>query len=307
MSALARFDEAQSLLKEVISAARNGTNNSNSGEAYGMLGILQQRRGDEQSAIQSWKESAKSQGRRDSGTGFFDWLVVKSLARDVSVTDVEEQVRRFVKMPGADRLAGSSTSMGASLIPKEFAASIGRDAFRSPRGQEYARKILFRELPFTEHVAAPICVLIYEGERQGAFSGNLSFEQDELAWQTARAAYQAFVVDGKLGKSQALQLALAWKGFSNFLGWNGLAPSLPPDLRGKLAYIMAHRYLRLEKPDDAKMFFQAAARDAPKDSLPRRLAQQDLDLLTTGQGRLRLTNDAGGHVQLLAKGRESRR
>lgn len=87
-------------------------------------------------------------------------------------------------------------------------------------------------------------------------------------------------MDGKIGKSQSLQLLLAWKGISNFLGWGGVAPSLQPGLRGKLAYIMGHRYLRLGKPDDAKTFFQTAIGDAPKDSPLRQLSQQDLDSLT---------------------------
>ena len=60
LSALARFDEAEALLKRMIAAVRPEDADSSLVSAYGMLGVLRQHRGDEQGAIESWKEGAKT-------------------------------------------------------------------------------------------------------------------------------------------------------------------------------------------------------------------------------------------------------
>ncbi len=55
-------------------------------------------------------------------------------------------------------------------------------------------------------------------------------------------------------------------------GLGGLAPTLPPRIRGPLAYILGHRYLGMGKQD-------TAAADGPPDSPLRRLAQTQTDRL----------------------------
>ena len=59
-----------------------------------------------------------------------------------------------------------------------------------------------------------------------------------------------------------LQLALSWKGTTNFLGWGGLAPKLEPSLRGPIALVLGHQYRRLNKPADSLAAFKIAAADA---------------------------------------------
>jgi len=67
---------------------------------------------------------------------------------------------------------------------------------------------------------------------------------------------------GELSKPQMLQLALSWKGTTNFLGWGGLAPKLEPSLRGPIALVLGHQYRRLNKPADSLAAFKIAAADA---------------------------------------------
>ena len=216
-----------------------------------------------------------------AGSHFVDLLVVMSLAGEVSDRDAEELMQAAGNVTGGDRLMGASANrLGLSVISKEFVAAVVRDAFRTPRGREYARKILFHELPLTEHVAAPFELLVNEGLVQGAFPQDPSPEQAEIAWQAACEVYQGVARTGKIENSQLLQLVLAWKGVTNLFGWAGVAPSLEPGFRGKLAYIMGHRYLKLGKSDDAKALFRTAVADAPKGSPLARLAQADLDLLS---------------------------
>jgi hypothetical protein len=76
-----------------------------------------------------------------------------------------------------------------------------------------------------------------------------------------------------------VQMAFAWKGTTNFLGWGGLAPSLDPGLRGPLAYVLGHRYQRLGRTESVAEFFRTAQRDAAAGSVLSKLAQAELKRL----------------------------
>lgn len=84
---------------------------------------------------------------------------------------------------------------------------------------------------------------------------------------------------GTLNDAQVLQVALTWKGTTNFLGWAGVKGSLEPALRGPLAYVAGHRYLRLNRPTDAVTFFRTARQDSSPGSALHRLAQAELERL----------------------------
>ena len=80
----------------------------------------------------------------------------------------------------------------------------------------------------------------------------------------------------RLSKSQLFQLALAWKGTTNLLGWGGLSSKLKPELRGPAAYLLGLRYLKLNKPTEAAGMFETAATDAPIGSPLKKLAEAEL-------------------------------
>jgi tetratricopeptide (TPR) repeat protein len=154
-----------------------------------------------------------------------------------------------------------------------------REMWLTPRGREQARRIGLRELPFNEYVLVPVQLTAVEIAHQGAMPGDLSAENEQILWELFTSAFAAYST-GKLTAQQVLQLALAWKGTTNLLGWAGVAPALEPDLRSRAAYVMGHRFLRLNRPKDAADFFRKALEDAPADSPVARLAQAELDRLT---------------------------
>ena len=98
-------------------------------------------------------------------------------------------------------------------------------------------------------------------------------------WELGLNGFVAVTDEGTVSQTQMIQLALAWKGITNFLGWAGVAPNLQPNLRGPIAYVMGHRYLRLGQPKDASMFFNTALTDAPNGSPLATMAQAELDRL----------------------------
>ena len=77
-------------------------------------------------------------------------------------------------------------------------------------------------------------------------------------------------------KIQMFPLALAWKGNAGSLGWGALAPVVPPEARGPLAYAMGLRFVKLNKLADAKSLFRAAIADVPANSPLARLATVEL-------------------------------
>ena len=120
-------------------------------------------------------------------------------------------------------------------------------------------------------------VLGAEYVRQIAMPANVTTDQEQIAWTMGERFYQAYMAE-KLSGGQLLGLMLTWKGTTEFLGWGTVAPSLDPALRGPLAYVLGHRYeLRLKQPAAALRFFETAQRDAPANSMLKRLAETEAE------------------------------
>jgi serine/threonine protein kinase len=127
---------------------------------------------------------------------------------------------------------------------------------------------------------------------QRPFQGNQRMLQDAFLWDAAERCYQMFG-DRDLRALAPLR-AMIWKGFPQ--PWSVVSPSIPPTLRPPVAYLFAHRYLLLGNPSQAEKFLNdtlAALKDAPDERL-RHLAQTDLALLKSNQGRLIVESSSNG-------------
>jgi hypothetical protein len=159
-----------------------------------------------------------------------------------------------------------------------------RGAWRTPNGKDCARRIAFLDAAPAEYSLLPAVAGMAERMRQDALGGTTSPEQDEVVWQATRTCFD-FMQKGKLSQAHLLQLAFAWKGQTGFVGWGGAAAKLDPALRGPLAYVLGHRYLRLKSADqkvrraDALTFFRTAQKDALPGSPLQRLALQEVKRL----------------------------
>src|SRR6202007_1871471 len=160
----------------------------------------------------------------------------------------------------------------------EVPPAVIRNAFRSPRAVALARQTAFNTLPFPDFARGLVRLVMQEYIQDQAFGTDLSTDQDELTWRLTGDSLSLYA-EGKVGNVQMLQLALTWKGVTGFLGWASVAPKLPPEVRGPLAYVFGFRLLRRNQPADAEAMFRTAVADAPADSPLRRLAQAELDRL----------------------------
>jgi tetratricopeptide (TPR) repeat protein len=151
-----------------------------------------------------------------------------------------------------------------------------RGMWRTPAGKEWARQIVFLDLPPGKFEYTPVLAGVTEKLRQDAFGGETTAEQDQVIVDAARNCLDRFF-EKKLSHPQVFQLALTWKGKTGAFGWAGVAPQLDPGLRGPLAYVFGHLYQRRQGARaDVLMFFRTALKDAAAGSVLQRVAQREV-------------------------------
>lgn len=248
-------------------------------------GCLRERHGDAAGARAAWQmglypdwlmargpaepdQAWRRLGQAD-GTEVINGLVLAGLTGDLSDADAEQLLAALLARSTNE--ANALNKEGQLLPP-----AILRDMWRSQRGRDSARAIAILSLPYADYLQRPLFLMEAELIRQKAMSGTTTQEQDDLIWKLIVDGNAAHARD-KLAAPQLLALLLTWKGTTGITGWASLKGSLEPELRGPLAYVLGHRYLRLNKPTEAEDFFRTALKDAPAKSLLQRLAQAELD------------------------------
>ncbi len=272
-----------------------------------MLGLLLEDRGHTAAALEIWRESYR-RGRvlfdgkaKNYDTSVILVLLLGSLSGELLEADANE----FVRLVSAGDSGGSLVSMATSLVTPQSIAEGMREMWRTPRGKLAARDFAFELIPLRERTRLPVVLLGQTFFRQKAFESVLTDEQDQVLWDFVSEGHAGVLERGTLKASQLMQLALTWKGTTNFVGWGGVAPSLPPELRAKAAWMFGHRFLRLGKPAEAKQFFETARKDAPLDSVLAKIVKQDLELLQQDRARLLVTSNVRDAVVTVRRGTET--
>ncbi|HUU43552.1 MAG TPA: tetratricopeptide repeat protein, partial [Planctomycetota bacterium] len=254
--------------------------------AYLMQGFLRERRGDAEGALESWRAGyalGRPGGRKGSpfttlhvpayGQDYLQFVMVGSLAERLTEEDVKGVLDETLGAGGQGALPPVlAERMTETLAPVMCAM------WRTPRGREYARQIMFREVPFVDAIRLPGVLMVTDYLKRYAFDDKVSEDQDRLLVKLGEDVWDE-VRGRRLGKTGLMCMFFAWKGTTGFLGWGGVKDRLSPALRGPAAWVLGHRYLRLGRPDDAVTFFTTAAELAPPDSTLRRLAADALKRL----------------------------
>jgi tetratricopeptide (TPR) repeat protein len=289
-----RWTEAEQDLDELFRQVPAGQMEYRQFSAACLLrGCLRERRGDQAGALDSWRQglyrnwAAASQavapagtapsevlelGRSTDSQGVMNALILASLCDDLSDAEAETVLARYLAAVAGD------SPVAAVKAAYPIPPAVLRGMWQSPRGREWARRFAYLDLSFADYLRVPGLLFLAEAVREEGLPASVSPDQDALVWKTCEDTFAA-ILGGKLTKTQLVQLLLTWKGTMDFFGWRSLAPTLAPALRGPVAYVVGHRYLRLERPRDAATLFQTALADAPPDSPLHRLAQAELDRL----------------------------
>jgi serine/threonine protein kinase/tetratricopeptide (TPR) repeat protein len=247
-----------------------------------MKGFIREKRGDRAGALAVWKASTFRAWQETSGDSDRSrWIDVSTgVLIDMAMCawtgqgDAAEFARKFENYL---RIFGRNAMIAEIARQFKFPPKALRDICNSPRGRDVLRKYVFQEQSLHDYLFHPMFLIGVAVVRSSAMPA-MTVAEEDIVWKLCDdgfALYQA----GKLPRSRMLQLALAWKGTSGFLGWGSVSSVLPPNVRGPTAYVLGFRFEKLGKKADARTFFQTARRLAPADSALAKLAQVQLDRL----------------------------
>jgi tetratricopeptide (TPR) repeat protein len=163
-----------------------------------------------------------------------------------------------------------------SYLPKEKQEAILTRMWQEPPGRACARAIALRQVSFVDYYRLQLVTGAIEGMRQFALP---EAKYDALLWQLASDLYNGYV-DGRLTEKECLMLAATMVGQKPF--WYLVQGSLGkiPGVRARMAFVLAHSYLRRGDRETARTFLQIAYDEAQEDYL-RTWARQQLDELKT--------------------------
>jgi hypothetical protein len=231
--------------------------------------------------LKNWKAApgkpvdTYDEARSPSGMAMLHNWIMSSMLGELSDADAEQLLAGLLTFAGKDN----------PVFNKLMRPTVLRAAWRTPRARELARHVALRDLPFSDIARYPLYVGWIEFVHEVCFNAAapLSAEQDELLWNMSEEIYTAYR-EGALTDRYFLPFGaiVAGNPHAPGMGWREVAILLEkrPRLRGSLAYIFGHRYVKKADPKTALMFFKAAAADAvrePAHPLLQRLAQTELE------------------------------
>ncbi len=191
-------------------------------------GMLRERRGDVVGSLEAWREGLSSVDFSElaskNGSVVVAAMIMGSLSGEMTEQQAENLSTQLIAAFSSGTLIG--TMKDFVRVPP----AILQKMWRTPRGREAARQIAFRQVSMADHVRLPALLLAVELAHQGAFGGRWNGEQEQVVWESMDASLERYL-QGSLSAPQITSLGMSWKGVTNFLGWGGVANSLPPDFR----------------------------------------------------------------------------
>jgi tetratricopeptide (TPR) repeat protein len=244
-----------------------------------MRGFLHVRAGDDAAASAIWRRGAYHEWSKDlqskprlTGMGATSALLLAALIKELT----PEKFNDLYASPMSSVWGGAEGELFRQYVPmvSSAASEIAEDDF----GREALRQLSFKEMPLEQYVRAPIALILLKLSEQGAAADKWNHDEASLIWELLHDALEEYQ-HKRLGKTQAVQFLLTWKGANNAFGWQGLSAALPPRIRCRAAYMYGHRFKKLGRPKDAMQFFRTALADADPDSPLAKLAKLQIDLL----------------------------
>ncbi|MCX6909541.1 MAG: hypothetical protein NTY01_16070 [Verrucomicrobia bacterium] len=275
--AMNRLPEAEKKLTDVVANTTSLENEDACGSLVAanlLLGLIAEKRQGPEAARQVWAEAfcrlrqAVPNGNpvdrinESSRSEFFQFMLLASLSGELKDSDMPTLRKRLGDLGQVQ--TGEDASKKTVLAG--FTVSVTRqslvETFSSERGAVYARKVIRGDLSRNEERHTTFALLMEQFFIQDSIGrNNLTTEVESIYWKFAQQFLEAFRTD-QLSSEQCMSFAIAWKGITNIFGWESLQSDLTPALRGPMAFVMGHRYIKLGKKEDAISFFHTAKNDA---------------------------------------------
>ena len=245
-----------------------------------LRGFMHHRQGEEEVARMAWEQGiyshwlAQRGGNPPEGAPLTGMQVANAMLLGALSGKMEDTEARHL-LTGTLPVAGSGMTERLFRHYSHFIESAVVSMVRGERAWEVVRQMVFQEVTLQQYIRDPVALLMLEMTHQGAAPGQWNDDEVELIWQLVQDALEEYNQQ-QISVPQLVQLALTWRGTTSIFGWQGVAPSLAPRLRGPSAYIFGHRYRRLGRPKEAEMFFHTARDNAEPDAPLHRLASTQL-------------------------------
>lgn len=202
-------------------------------------------------------------------------------ARSGTLTDADAASER----DGILRIFGNSKAFSGLSTLISLPPETLRRMWLLPSSREAMRTIHFREAGHTEATWLPIrqlAIAVFHVEAVAELTPEREAILSRLTTQMRD------VVRGrKIGRSTLAYLGNTWIagiGAMGPFGWQGAKPGIPKDAVAAAAWVLGHRYLKFNRPDDARTFFQTALdADGPNGTVGKE-AKAELDKLD-GKGK----------------------
>ena len=249
-----------------------------------LRGFLYEEAGDSKRALEYWKKAlypgdvnvTKLNSHFGGSISIVNALMAAGLTKGMQEVDLEKMIVSvmsfFYPGPTAKRFMSLAKSGGIRPIMLS-------DMWRTPRGREVARKMVFQTVPFKEYMRLPAVLLASHMANATAVTGKPTKDQQRVIWEAFdEAITKTFSGEIEVGFFQVAALGTVWKGLPT--GWVFLKAKFPKPLRAKASYVLGLRYRKLGKSPQAITFFRAAIADASGNKILEKLAKAELSQLT---------------------------
>ena len=271
------------------------------GRSYVWLikGILLHQQGKKDQAQECWSQGYREgahcferESLNSTEPGPLNAFIMGTLSGEIS----REVVEKFVQ----SSLGRSNSSLGVlpRLISMDGLHKACLAMWNSPKGMETVKGTALDTLPLRDRVRMPVILLGLTYASQNSLGAFPSHLDQQILWDLSEEMFEEFVNQQVLGNQGMIQLGLAWKGQKNLLGWGGISGRLEGEQRGRLSYVLGHRFVRLNRKSDARSFFTTAIKDTPEKSLVNQQAKLCLKLLDAGKGELSIASNTQQSVQI---------
>jgi tetratricopeptide (TPR) repeat protein len=149
---------------------------------------------------------------------------------------------------------------------------IARGIWQRPRGRHLASRIARLDLTLREYLYLPGVLLGAEGIREVLCRGTFRPGEEAFAHHTVQAGLTAYT-DRTIQMHHMMLLVNVYRGSTGVFGWQGVAPTLPADLRSAFAYWFWRRHQTGPERDPAAavLYRNASLQAAPADGPVRAL------------------------------------
>lgn len=251
-------------------------------------GIILEQLGNKDIALTTWRDAyrqARSRGTAENpfaGMIGFEQIVViymlGSLSNELTESESKALMNRTVQLVSYRKFDEGATpiqtlSQGVIKFPQQVILNL----WRTDRGREFVRQYVFDQIPRQDLVSRMTVLggmelVVHTGVGKNRTTPKIEKLIEELMTDIVHEYRQK-----KIANVQFMQMAISWKGVTNVLGWQGLAPTLSPSIRARMTYLMGHRLMKLGRRNDAIAFWRQALDQAKSDERLRTLAQAQLE------------------------------